>query len=465
MNDKWLNDLKRHMDGYETDAPEGLWEGIESALSETTAETPAPARPAVMRLWPRIASVAAILAAIVIGGDLLLRHDDSLTTIDSQIAAVAPEKTNSHSTTGTDPVTARVTDTPEKPVEKQTVSYAKATPRPIATAKSAETPATATDNPTTSVIEPPSHGETPAAETPPTRSLTTGPEEPADTTPAYPRPLPAPDRLPEARRSERRYYTEATPRQRRSDAGRISVGLNSGSGFVVDLKDYDDDLAMNSPTNLGSAADYMSSNLHEIEKREPSFDPKAESADHSLPLRIAATVSYAVTDRFSVESGLTFTSLHSDVYYSYSYDIAGNNNTNASSWKGDRNLFYLGIPVNARYTFASGSSFDFYGSGGFAVEKCVAGKTEIYCIEKDFKDADTRSFTSRVDPLQWSVRASLGIQWRIVPQFGIYFEPGISYFFNNHSDSRNRPLPISTYYTEHPFNYSFSVGVRLMLPR
>lgn len=460
MNDQWLNDLKRHLDGYETDAPEGLWEGIESALSETKANSPvpAPSRPRIMRSWTRVASVAAILAAIIIGCGLLLQHDEYLQPIDSQIAVVTPV------TNDNEPATPVIN--PEKPTEEPVLSTRKNTARPVASAKPAVATVTAVDDIAAHVAETPSQAELPVAETSPTDSRTTGAVESPDSAAAYPRPLPAPEKLPATQRSERRYYAAAKPRQRSADAGRISVGLNSGTGFMPEFKDYDDDLDyMGSPSIEGTTTNKLTDYLYAIQTPEPGFSPKAESAKHSLPIRVAATVSYAVTDRFSIESGLTFTTLHSEVYYSYDHDIVGGYKGSSSSWNGDRNLFYLGIPVTARYNFASGSSFDFYGAGGLTMEKCVAGKTKIHCISKGFEDADPRSFTSRVDPLQWSLRASLGIQWRITPQLGIYAEPGISYFFNNHSDSRNRALPISTYYTEHPLNYSLSIGLRLLLPR
>lgn len=457
MNDQWLNDLKRHMDGYETDAPEGLWEGIESALSETKANSPviAPSKPRVTRLWTRVASVAAILAAIIIGCGLLLQHDEFLQPIDSQIAAVAPPINDNRP--------ASSCDSSEKPAEEPAFTSLATTSRPTASTKTYAATVTTVDNMAEPVDKTPTQTDLQATETVSTESQTT---ESAESAPDYPRPLPTPEQLPEARRSERRYYAEAKPRQRNTDAGRISVGFNSGTGFMPEFKDYDADIDyIGSPSLSGTTTNKLTDYLYAIQTPEPSFDPKTESAEHSLPIRVAATVSYAVTDRFSIESGLTFTTLHSEVYYSYNPDIIGSYKGNSSSWKGDRNLFYLGIPITARYTFASGSSFDVYGAGGFTVEKCVAGKTKIHCISKGFEYTDAHSFTSRVDPLQWSVRASLGIQWRILPQLGLYAEPGISYFFNNHSDSRHRALPISTYYTEHPLNYSLSIGLRLMLPQ
>lgn len=457
MNDKWLNDMKRHLDSYETDAPEGLWEGIESALSEpkapatptlqqTTVPSTATSSVHVVRPWLRVAAAAAILATIIIGADLLLLHDDHLDPIDSRLAAIGSQHAAKES-----PMAANESQTAANESQMATVTGSRQAPKP--------TPA-----PPSELSEPSESSELSE------QSESSEPSAPQHTS----HPLPTPDRLPDAGRGKgrgkSRYYAAATPRRQNTGTGRISIGINTGSGFIVDIDshDYDYDnfnIPYDSPSQI-FATNKLTDCLNVIKSPEPSFNPRAESATHSLPIHVAATVSYAVTDRLSLESGLTFTSLHSDVTYSSnSYSAATGRHDRYNSWSGDRKLFYLGIPLTARYTIASGSSFDFYGAGGFTVEKCVAGNTRIYCTDSEFRNADPRSFTSRVDPLQWSVRASLGVQWRITSQLGLYAEPGVSYYFNNHSDASWRALPISTYYTEHPFNISISVGMRLMLPR
>lgn len=41
-----------------------------------------------------------------------------------------------------------------------------------------------------------------------------------------------------------------------------------------------------------------------------------------------------------------------------------------------------------------------------------------------------------VDPLQWPVTAAAGAQVNFTSRFGLYLEPGIAYYFDDHSGVR-----------------------------
>ena len=76
---------------------------------------------------------------------------------------------------------------------------------------------------------------------------------------------------------------------------------------------------------------------------------------------------------------------------------------------------------------------------------------KIDFIDNLAKETDTQSHV--VKPLQWSVNASAGVQFDIVPSVGVYAEPGISYYFDNGSDIR-------TIYKDEPLNFNLNVGMR-----
>jgi hypothetical protein len=58
------------------------------------------------------------------------------------------------------------------------------------------------------------------------------------------------------------------------------------------------------------------------------------------------------------------------------------------------------------------------------------------------------------DRVQWSAGASVGVQYDVFPQVGIYAEPGVKYYFDNRSRVRN-------VFKETPLNFSVQVGLRI----
>ena len=45
--------------------------------------------------------------------------------------------------------------------------------------------------------------------------------------------------------------------------------------------------------------------------------------------------------------------------------------------------------------------------------------------------ADTKKSNVKIDQLQWSANASVGAQYNFSDRVGLYFEPGVSYYFEN----------------------------------
>ena len=58
------------------------------------------------------------------------------------------------------------------------------------------------------------------------------------------------------------------------------------------------------------------------------------------------------------------------------------------------------------------------------------------------------------DRVQWSIGGALGVQYNIIPQLGLYAEPGIKYYFDNGSHIRN-------YFKYRPTNFNLQIGLRL----
>lgn len=85
------------------------------------------------------------------------------------------------------------------------------------------------------------------------------------------------------------------------------------------------------------------------------------SIDHKQPVTVGLSLRKGLPKGFSLETGLTYTYLASDVKYAGSSDIVS------------QKLHYIGIPLRANWNFIDTKTFTVYVSAGGAVEKCVYG--------------------------------------------------------------------------------------------
>lgn len=158
--------------------------------------------------------------------------------------------------------------------------------------------------------------------------------------------------------------------------------------------------------------------------RAPGPEPEIE---HHLPVSVGVSVRKSLSKGFSIETGLTYTLLSSDI------KVQGMNRVESQK------LHYLGIPVRANWNFFDKKHFTLYVSGGGMVEKCVYGKVAGEKVN--------------VRPLQLSVMGAVGAQYNATRHIGIYVEPGVAYFFDD--DSR-----VQTIRKETPFNFNLQGGIR-----
>ena len=163
------------------------------------------------------------------------------------------------------------------------------------------------------------------------------------------------------------------------------------------------------------------------------------------PIQVGVSVAYSFTDRLSIESGLTYSCLVSDL----------SSGTPSGNYDIRQTLHYIGLPLALRYDFLKIKGFSLYASAGGQMEKCVAGKTRTdYFV--DGKKVSSENGRIMVEPLQWSVNAFVGAQYSFNRLVGLYIEPGAAYYFRNSS-------PGNCIYSERPFNFSFRAGLRFSL--
>ena len=165
-------------------------------------------------------------------------------------------------------------------------------------------------------------------------------------------------------------------------------------------------------------------------------EPLSGTPKFDTPLSFGLQIATALTDRLSVASGLRYTYLVSQ------YDML----VNKEKFTGAYNqLHYVGIPLEVSYHLVQTHGFGFYALAGGAVEKCVSQRY-VY---------GSNTLHEKVGGLQWSAQAGLGAEYWFVPRAGIYFDPSLVYYFDNH-----QPLSIRT---QQPLQARFELGLRFKL--
>ena len=237
--------------------------------------------------------------------------------------------------------------------------------------------------------------------------------------------------------------------QRTKRGGKLAAGLSvNGSGSASSLSSRPTAAALGAnPLDCGvSSADWVDRRVESAAGVIVYNQPEVTTEySHKMPVKIGASIRYDFNKFLGIESGLTYSFLSSDLKTGEEGAV--------SSWSnGVQSMHYLGIPLNLSFNIFSSRYFNAYVTAGGLMEKCVRGslKTDEYL---DGKYHGSSSTTLKQKGLQWSVNGAAGIQVNILPQLGLYMEPGVSHHFSNNSKVR-------TIYSDKPTDFSLSFGLR-----
>ena len=163
-----------------------------------------------------------------------------------------------------------------------------------------------------------------------------------------------------------------------------------------------------------------------------------EITKHHQPITIGLSVSYPLSSRLSLLSGITYTKLSSDF-------VQKMNNSKVVT---EQQLYYVGVPLRISYRLLTWKGFSLYGIAGGTADMNVKANYTTEGMEQK----------GRKDRVLFSVDAAAGVQYQVFPQMGLYVEPGVKYYFDNKSRVEN-------YFKEHPANFNLQVGIRFDLNR
>lgn len=166
-----------------------------------------------------------------------------------------------------------------------------------------------------------------------------------------------------------------------------------------------------------------------------------EMSSHHTPLRFALMAGYPISERLSIEAGLSYVNLVSDVWHG---GTTGN-------MTGAQRLEYVGVPIAIRWSAFRKERLDIYASAGLNLDKCISGKMASDFSINGAVWSKVERYSER--PFQLSSTLSGGVSYSIDPLVSIYAEPGVSYYFDDGSS-------LETIYKTRPLNFSINMGLR-----
>ena len=177
-------------------------------------------------------------------------------------------------------------------------------------------------------------------------------------------------------------------------------------------------------------------------------DAPYDNKHHDLPFTLGLSVNVPLSERWSLESGVTFTSLRSTFDYG---------NEQSYSHKRQR-INYLGIPLLAQYSFISSRAVRLYALAGLQVDFPLSIKQEWqqFTNGRLTKEETTSPFS--LVPVQFSPIAGLGAQLNVTRHLSVFCQPSVQWFVPASDPVGGSGL--QTWRTEHELAFSIPFGLR-----
>ena len=221
--------------------------------------------------------------------------------------------------------------------------------------------------------------------------------------------------------------TKAEPKPRKWGFGMGAGSLSAGNNSSVNAFALRSSAVTNEYLSLMNASSF---------EQLPKTDVK-----HKMPLSFGLSASRYLTDRWSLQAGL-----------SYSYLVSEWTTNKTYRAESEQRLHFLGVPVAVTYKIAEWNRFMFYASAGGQVELNVAGKvcTDLYSPVEKLKSVTEKE---RMKEPYFSVNARVGVSYPIIRFLSAYAEVGADYYFDCGSD-------VETIHSEKPFYVGLQLGFR-----
>ena len=411
----WTEQLRERLADYEADAPEGLWADIERRLAQqpTSVVVPPQQKSTVTPLWRRWVSIAALVALVAGMGWWFWPKEQTANgplakkeqTQSKPLAKQEPELRES-------PVRTGRTES-SLTTEKEFAPYGKKIRINRTDSNILSQNHTPADN----------QAETEWTEVPPQSQRSSQQQSPAppvsrsraEVPPQHPSPLPLP-----------------SPTKKRKG---VTIGLMANNGLLA----YNHTNGVKMSPEMASRydfSDYLPPGSTRATEEPIWLIGYEERQHHDHPISFGLTVSYPLTNRWTLSTGLVYTRLNSQFV----------NVLSGTPITTDQRLDYLGVPLNVQYHVLKGKGWKAYASAGTQLDWNIKAKRNTEGVDVN----------ARNDHPQWSLAGGIGVEYDIIPLVGIYAEPGLRYFLKNNSK-------VDNFFKDQPFNWTLQIGIRLNL--
>lgn len=448
-NKDWTSKLRDQMTDYQEPVKHDLWAGIAQSLAQNQpvagenggpenhpvkrVEKEPKARVVTLKRWSAAAAAVALLG---IGGSYVYLHQEDVEQGNAQLASLASSEASSASSAASSSLSA------------SSSSHSKQVPLLAADNKSADSKSRQKTASSAASLLSSDYASVPVQSAAPMN-------DEGETMVAV-----ASDEAPlvaSKYKSAESAQSQAEPNSsssyhfsRNSEVAGVSMKLyaenfgagmgnvNSGSNIV---NRYSDSGVMADPMpgvypdpSVGGSndVDYLMAAAYKALQKSPQGKAK-----HHAPVSVGMQIAFGVAPRLSLSTGVVYTRTSSDFY-----PYAPNNDYNVHQV-----LHYVGIPV--------GLNYELWSSGGFHAY-VMAGAEAAYNVKNDTDEDGTKKEKTKRDRVQFSGKASLGAQYDISPNVGLYIEPGAKYYFDNGSDIENT-------FKDKKLNFNLQFGLRFNL--
>lgn len=393
----WTKDLRNHLADYQVPVEEDkLWASIQQSLAQQEEKK---ARIITLRRWSVAAAACAVLG--VCGTYWYLHPDGQPTQIPQKMSVVSRLASDKMSQTPANPQTATLHILKEAFLGKYNQ------PKHEVMAMATVTPV---EEPTVASME--------------AQQIPTYDEEKQDF-----------ETAPRGEEKRNKVYRESRDLMKNptSDFAKESVSSNHAIGWNMKL--YAENGLVTNPSLPKD--DLAAGGGQHTTMMDPMLDyanlqskvPRKIEEKHHRPVALGLQVGVRVSPRITLTTGVVYTKATSDF--------------KSDDFEATQTLHYVGVPLGVNYEVWGTKRLHTYVTVGGEGDVNVANKTERYG-----EDVETRK-----DRMQWSSNASVGVQYDIVSEMGLYVEPGMKYYFDNGSEIKNT-------FKDKKLNFSFQLGLR-----
>ena len=159
------------------------------------------------------------------------------------------------------------------------------------------------------------------------------------------------------------------------------------------------------------------------------------TSTYGVPFTLGLGVRFYLVGGLSIGTGIDYSLLTRT--FTGKYDGTAGNVSHT--------LQYIGVPLGLYYDLLNFDKVKFYVYGLGEAEYCISNRYTLYA-------SPNVSCSDKVEKLQYSVGAGLGLEFRLSRMLGLYIDPGLRYYF-----PCDQPKSVRT---DKPVSVNFDAGLR-----